>query len=344
MRFVALLCLCAAVVASADQLELKNGDRITGKVVKKDGDKVTLKSEFFGEVTAPWSAVTSLTIDEPVTVVLPEGKTATGTVRLSQDQVEIKTPSGEERAAAAAIANIRNADEQRAWERLQNPGVLQLWTGYVDFGLALARGNARTNTMTSAVAATRITPKDKTAIQFNQIYATARLRNDVAATAQAVRGGWLHNKNISDRVFINVFNDYEYDRFQSLDLRFVLGSGVGYIVRKTERLRLDVAAGGAYNREKFYTLTRDAAEAYWGDDLTYGLSSSTSIRQGFRMFHRLAEGGGYRINFDVGAVTAINKWLGIQITASDRFLSNPVIGRQRNDILLSTGFRVSFTR
>ena len=37
--------------ASADQIVFKDGDRITGEVIKKDADKVTIKSKHFGEVT-----------------------------------------------------------------------------------------------------------------------------------------------------------------------------------------------------------------------------------------------------------------------------------------------------
>jgi hypothetical protein len=40
----------------------------------------------------------------------------------------------------------------------------------------------------------------------------------------------------------------------------------------------------------------------------------------------------------------LKKWLGWHDTASDRFLSNPVQGRQRNDLLISTGFRLSFAK
>jgi hypothetical protein len=43
-------------------------------------------------------------------------------------------------------------------------------------------------------------------------------------------------------------------------------------------------------------------------------------------------------------VTAIKRWLAWQVTASDRYLSNPLLGRQRNDLLLSTGFRLSFAK
>lgn len=35
----------------ADQVTLKNGDRITGSIVIKDEKTLTIKSEFLGEVT-----------------------------------------------------------------------------------------------------------------------------------------------------------------------------------------------------------------------------------------------------------------------------------------------------
>jgi hypothetical protein len=35
----------------ADQVTLKNGDRVTGQIVKKDGDKLTVKSGLMGEVS-----------------------------------------------------------------------------------------------------------------------------------------------------------------------------------------------------------------------------------------------------------------------------------------------------
>jgi len=50
------------------------------------------------------------------------------------------------------------------------------------------------------------------------------------------------------------------------------------------------------------------------------------------------------VNFDVGTVTALTRWLSWQLTYSDRYLSNPVPGRKNNDVLFTTGFRITFAR
>jgi putative salt-induced outer membrane protein YdiY len=144
---------------------------------------------------------------------------------------------------------------------------------------------------------------------------------------------------------VNLFNDYEYDQFQNLDLRFVLGGGLGYNVIKNDRTKLDLLGGISYNREAFATpLTRNSAEFYWGDDYSQKIGANTSLTHSFRMFNNLSSLGEYRINFDLGIATSINKWLALQATASDRYLSNPVAGRVKNDILFTAGVRVNFSR
>jgi putative salt-induced outer membrane protein YdiY len=340
--FSSLLALCPLW---ADVITLKNGDRITGKIVKKDGGKLTVKGDLTGDVTVPWDSVTSVTSDEALNVVLPGDKTVVGPISSSGQQIEVAAPGGRETVPLADVGAIRNEAEQRSYERFLNPGLLDLWAGYFDLGLSLARGNARTNTFTTAFNASRATLSDKTMVYFNQIYATARVDGVSAASAEAVRGGLSYNKNVSKRFFFNAFNDYEFDRFQNLDLRFVIGGGAGWNPIRTERTRLDLPLGFAYNREQFNTpLTRNSGEAYWGDDFTYKMNSAVSFRQAFRMFNNLTNTGVYRINFDLGSAVALNKWLAFQITASDRYLSNPVSGRKRNDVLLTTGFRISFAR
>ena len=62
MKFLAgvLLFFAAAFAASADTVVMKNGDHLTGTVVKSDGKEVTLKTDYAGEVNLQWSAIKEL--------------------------------------------------------------------------------------------------------------------------------------------------------------------------------------------------------------------------------------------------------------------------------------------
>ena len=56
--------LCSEVLA--DQVSLKNGDRLTGAIIKYDGENLIFKSEFAGEVKIQWDAVEKITSDSPL--------------------------------------------------------------------------------------------------------------------------------------------------------------------------------------------------------------------------------------------------------------------------------------
>jgi Protein of unknown function, DUF481 len=70
--------------------------------------------------------------------------------------------------------------------------------------LAGASGNARTLTFTAGFNAARVTNTDKTSVYFSAIKASAG-------------AGWPYDHNLTPRLFLNTFNDCEYDKFQSLD-------------------------------------------------------------------------------------------------------------------------------
>ena len=339
-----LLSLCAcSLLSAADQVVLKNGDVITGTVIKKDGDKLTLKSEFLGEVTMPWSAVKSLKSDQELNVVLPGGETVRGKVSTSGENLAVAAPAGEKAEPLTAVTVVRSDAQQQDWQKLQHPGIFQLWNGTYNLGLALARGNARTATLSNSFAASRITTKDKILIHFNELYATARINNVDSATASALSGGWEYDRNFNPKWFVAVTNEYDHDRFQDLTLRAVFGGGLGWNAVKTPKAQLSFQAGGDYNRENFDNApNRNSAEAIFGNDLVYKVSGSTSFTESFRVYPNLSDTGSYRFIVNLSAVTALKKWLGWHITFTDNYFSDPVLGRLPNDIILSTGFQLGF--
>ena len=144
---------------------------------------------------------------------------------------------------------------------------------------------------------------------------------------------------------MNVFNDYEFDKFQNLDLRFVLGAGLGFHAVKTERSRLDLLGGFDFNRSSYSTQpSQNSAEIYWGDEYSLKLSAVTSLVQTFRMFNNLTTTGSYRMNFDIGASTKIAKWLNWNVSVSDRYVNRPAPDRKTNDLLYTTGIGITFAR
>src|ERR1019366_7545014 len=126
-NFLALsfLATFAILPVMADQIVMKNGDRVTGSVVKKDGNHLTVKADQLGAVVLPWDQVASITTADPLNVVLADGRKAKAPLATSGAMIAIGTIN----AAPADVTSIRNDAEQAAVDKLLHPGWGQLWAG-----------------------------------------------------------------------------------------------------------------------------------------------------------------------------------------------------------------------
>ncbi len=64
--------------------------------------------------------------------------------------------------------------------------------------------------------------------------------------------------------------------------------------------------------------------------------------QNLKFFSNVSDLGRFRFNLDLGANTKLAQWLTWNVAISNRYLSAPVPGRQKNDFLYTTGIGVTF--
>src|SRR6266853_1029245 len=278
----------------ADQLTLKNGDRLSGTIVKSDDDAKTLliKTDLAGDVTIKWDAITAIVSSQPLHIMLSDGRVIVGRVSTTDGVLEIASDDGTVPAAHDAVKAIRDNATQAEIDRLQHPGVRD---------------------------------------EFN----------------------------LNPRVYAFAFTDFDEDALQHLDLRNVLGGGLGYHIINTKKTQFDGFGGASFNQEYFasYTIanpapppvllfepsqSRHSAEIVAGESLSTKLGPRTIVSEQLSFFPNLSSTGEYRVTFDANAVTKLKTWLGWQITLSDRYISDPPFGLKGNDLLLSTGLRLTF--
>jgi putative salt-induced outer membrane protein len=352
MRVDKLLAVAAGLLLCptlfADQITLKNGDRLTGSIEKSDEKTLVIKTEFAGEVTVQWSAIQTIKSDQQLHVGLAGGQMLVGPVSPSDGRLEIATKNaGTVSTTKDAIQVIRSDSEQAAYdaaiERLRNPHLTDFWGGYMDVGLSTTRGNSDTLSFVLGARAVRKAPRDTISVYANSIFANNKTTGTTVTTANAINGGIRMDLNVTDKMFIFGLADFQHDVFQKLDLRNVLGGGVGYHVIKTNRTLFDLSGGGAYD-QAFYSipLTVRSGEVMAGEFLSYVVSSRTSFSERFDFFPNLSDIGAYRFLFNLGATTNLNSWLGWQVTFNDGYVSNPPPLIKKNDLLLSTGLRLTF--
>jgi len=193
---VSFACLIISSIALADELKLKNGDRITGSIFKADSKTLTLKTNYAGIITVSTDAIAEVISKEPLFVALSNGKTLVGKIATSGGKYEVETKEAEKVAGETS-------------------------------------------------------------------------------TVQAIRSQ-------ADEVFI-------------------------------------------------------------GEDLALKLSDRVLLKERFQLFPNVTETGEYRHTFDSSLTTKLTSWMTWNVTASNRYISNPPAGSKNNDLLLTTGIGVSFT-
>jgi putative salt-induced outer membrane protein len=337
--------LCRASLF-ADQIVLKNGDRLSGIIEKSDDKTLAIKTEFAGEVTVQWAAIQEINSTHPLHVSLNNGQTVVGTVTTSDGNLAVATPNaGTVTEPKASVTRLLGEAEQTAYEKSLHPGLLEAWKGGANVGFALTRGNSQTKNLALAFTADRKTLHDHLGLYTNSVYAT----NDApgatpATTANTVQGGIRYDHDFTPRLFGYVGADFQTDALQTLDLRSVFGSGLGLHLIQNDRTTLDLLGGLNYTREKYTALpSRSFAAVSVGEELSHKLGLNTLLTQKLYFFPNLNETGEYRATFNFGTVTKLSKWLGWQNAFGDIYVTNPPAGSKQNDILLTTGLNISFT-
>lgn len=93
-RVVLPLLLTLSCSLFADQVVLKNGDRLSGTIEKSDDKSLVIKTEFAGEVTVQWPAVQEIHSEQQLHVGLKDGRTLVGPVTTSDGSIAVSTRTG----------------------------------------------------------------------------------------------------------------------------------------------------------------------------------------------------------------------------------------------------------
>ena len=357
---IAFLGLTSAVFA--DQITLKNGDHLSGTIVKSDGKTLVLHTEFAGDVTVQFAAITQITTEKELHVTTSDKKTVIGPVTTSDGKIEVATKAGGTvEVPPGNVVLIRNDAEQAAYDKSLHPGLLRGWNGGANVGFSLARGNSQTSNLALAINAVHPTLNDKITIYTTSIETNNQLATP-STVANLVTAGIRYDRNVGPRTFGFVGADFMSNALQDLDLRGVYGGGLGFHAIKSDSTVLDFLAGLNYTHETYsngavvtpvtappvytsYGVTQRFAALTLGEELMHKAGKTTVITEKLYIYPDLSSGysGQYRGEFDFGTVTKISKWLGWQNQFTDIYVSNPPTGTKDNDVIFTTGLNFSFT-
>jgi putative salt-induced outer membrane protein YdiY len=219
-------------IASADEVTLRNGDRLTGRVLAKSLDELSLETTYAGLVKIRWSEVASLHTDGPVQVLLV-GKSDTVRGALASEEngrIRIGTQPGA--VLPREIAYINPKPEES--------GIGRSYTGHINASAAYAHGNSPMNRSYGDAEFVARAKRDRYTL-------SGRINKASEAglqTASAWLGSGSYDRFIGDeRRFLYLRGSLEHDRFKDLDLRRTVGAGYGWELFETARTTISLRTG-----------------------------------------------------------------------------------------------------
>jgi len=258
MRYRVLIivaCLVLSVRAGfGDELHLKNGDRLTGKIVQLVDGKLLFTSDVAGETTVALSNIETFNSDGPLEVHLKDGSgfhqkvLSAGPGRFSVEGTEVLE------AQEFAVDDIVSI----------NPPAKPIpkWTGDISVGLTSIHGNTKTETISASANLLKRMEKDR--VTINMDYARGQQEDRTTGQTETIEDWWRakgkYDYFFSQKLYGYLDGRYEKDAVAELDRRVIIGAGVGYQWIESPEMNFSTEGGLASLYEKYNNQTDSSSE------------------------------------------------------------------------------------
>jgi putative salt-induced outer membrane protein YdiY len=248
-----LVVVCLVVIvgsrsAGADEVELSNGDRITGQVTSLINGMLAFQTPN-GQLNVPWVNVTGLAVPEPVFVTVGTQPPAPVTIARTRTDGRVTLRPG----------GIVSLTEITAMARAQLPLGLD---GRLNAGLVNTDGNTDANTLRVDGELIGRTTEHR----YTGRAIVNRSQDRDVDIARNFTGSLRYDRFVTRRLFVNANTILANDRLRDLDLRVAVGSGLGFQVIDTPRARITTDAGLGWVNEAYgaandvrYTAVQESA-------------------------------------------------------------------------------------
>ncbi len=313
----------ASADARPDQLRLRSGDLLRGRVLDSSDGVLRFEHPELGVLAIPFERIESY---GPVpTAVTPAAQ-----------------PASQPTSAALADATGSTATEPTVAP--VEPAVAEkdgAWETYIGFALA---GNFALNeevTMRANIGAKRVTPRDTTTLEAEYYYRV--FNSDV--TDNNILAKALQEWNFGDSPWLFFAQgQYQYDEFQPWRHRVSLYVGPGYRLLRTEAMDLAIRLGVGATYENG-DVDQVEPEILIAEDWTWRISPRQTLVLNTSIAPNVEDVADYRVQTQFEYRYLIDDAKrGLSLTAGlrDIYLSKPAPDGEGNELRIYAGLRYDF--
>jgi putative salt-induced outer membrane protein YdiY len=325
------LFLILVSIASADEIVLENGDRMTGKLTKLEKEMITFETEYAEPINVQTSKIKSITTDSPVEIHLISGEVLKG--RISTDE--------------SGNLSMEATDERETivfgWEKVSAinppPFVPPKWKGNVNVGASTQTGNSERTNITFGADATRKTEKDRYNLRFLHNYA----EDDKNVTARNYYGAGKYDYFFTEDFYGYIGVELLKDKTKDLKLRTIVGPGMGYQIWDDTIKFLLFEAGISYFSEDLKKgEDKDWITARLAGDLRYNITESVIFSDQLIMYPSLENSRDFKLRNEAVVTSPLASGWSLRLANIFEHDGNPPEDVKRNDWYWILALQYSF--
>jgi putative salt-induced outer membrane protein YdiY len=235
--FLLTITFCGSTFA--DEVLIKNGDRISGQIIGMKNHTLTIETPYAGQIIIQWDQVTSIETDSIVHVVLEDKTAGRGILKKTEtEELTLETENLMEplRFSISQVEFINPPSE---------PSVK--FKGRVNAGIDVHKGNTDTDAYYLDGELVARTQKNR--------YTVGGEVNREEESGEETADNWFlytsYDHFLTQKWYLYTKANFEQDDFKDLNLRTIIGAGSGYQFFEEGLRNLSVQGGIAYVNEDY---------------------------------------------------------------------------------------------
>ncbi len=321
-----LLVLVGVSDVYADQIQLKNGDKIQGKVEKVESGVLTFSTGYSDPMKIKTSEIVQISTDSPSEIHLEGGEVLRGNLSAAgEGEVKVESSSGRQ----ASVVE---------WGQVQsiNPPPNK-WHGDISLGASKITGNTDRVAGSAAVEVERKFDTDRFGIRVRFNYAEEDEKVTERNTYGAIKFDHFFTKKLYGYLSVELLND----EFKDLSLRTTVGPGLGYQVWDEDRILLGLEAGISYFIQDHEIAEDDQyATGRGAINFRYKITETILFDDRFIVYPSFESFGDYTLRNEASLSTEIGSGWKLRFSNILENDNNPPAGIEETDVkwILALGY------
>lgn len=276
MRSVVILLMLsiASLPVMASKITLKNGDILSGTIIRKEGSHLILSTTYAGKIKIQWSEITSLTADKPLVLVL-KNDTSIENARLTAGITGTSTVTAEniDQPFDVSLSDIKYINPS-----IEVSGKGIKVTGRINAGTIITSGNTESETYnldTEVVLRSRDNRTTLGAKHYRASEDNIESENNTIANLQ-------YDHFLTSKRYVYGNTTFARDKFADQKLKSTIGLGYGHQFWESDTRNLSVEGGLAFvNEDNFVAADDSYTAARWAVDYDQKLYKNKIV-----LFHK----------------------------------------------------------